>query len=60
MSDSQFAQMSEAIEPHWCGYGHGETPRLLVPCPLKEFDWHALPVGWECFIDDYGDVYYVK
>ena len=35
-------------------------PRSLVPHPLEDFDWYALPAGWECYKDDYGDIYYVK
>ena len=35
-------------------------PRTLCPCPLNEYDWESLPPGWEKFVDQYGDTYYVE
>ena len=28
--------------------------------PLEQFQWDALPPGWEACIDSNGDLYYVK
>lgn len=35
-------------------------PRSLTSAPLTEFEWNVLPPGWERFLDNHGDIYYVK
>ena len=35
-------------------------PRTLSSVPIDEFNWRGLPPGWERFVDNHGDVYYVK
>ena len=35
-------------------------PRSLTPISLMEFEWNTLPPGWERFLDEQGDIYYVK
>ncbi len=35
-------------------------PRTLSSVPIDEFNWRGLPNGWERFVDNHGDVYYVK
>lgn len=49
-----------ALYSHYTRTSTWTDPRSLVPEPLEEYDWQALPAGWERFIDDYGDIYYVK
>ena len=35
-------------------------PRSLTPIALTEFEWNILPPGWERFLDNHGNIYYVK
>lgn len=35
-------------------------PRTLQPLALEHYEWNVLPSGWERYLDEQGDTYYVK
>lgn len=66
MSPVMFGSMncSKAVPlPLYSHYTQTTTwtdPRSLTPIPFQEFEWNALPQGWERYLDEHGDIYYVK
>ncbi|XP_019856326.1 PREDICTED: protein kibra-like [Amphimedon queenslandica] len=47
------------FENHYTKTSTWVDPRSLSPLPLDDYNWEALPPGWEKFVDQYGDTYYV-
>ena len=55
-----YYQHSLSHHSHYTKTSTWTDPRSLSPQPLKDFNWESLPPGWERFMDQEGDIYYVK
>ena len=51
---------SNFIRSHLTRTSTWTDPRSLEPKLLDEFDWKTLPPGWEIFLDELGEIYYVQ
>ena len=52
--------LSPFIYSHLTRTSTWTDPRSLAPKLLDEFDWRSLPPGWEMFLDELGEIYYVQ